>query len=68
MNLTDHDNTPPGAMPEPTRAQQAEYYRLYAEIEAERISMMLGQYAPNSRLVHAEVVKRMGLNKIKEIL
>lgn len=61
MNLTDHDNVAQGAMPEPSKAQQAEYYRLYAEIEAECAAVT--PYKPNSRLIHAEVVRRMGLSQ-----
>lgn len=63
MNLTDHGNTP---MPEPTRAQQAEYYRLYDRLaEAMRQSPSAG-YKPKSRLIHAEVVRRMGLKNKEE--
>lgn len=56
-----------GAMPEPTRAQQAEYYRLYAEVEASFEQQPFVKYQPKSRLIHAEVVRRMGLNKVKEM-
>jgi len=65
MNLTDHDNVAQGAMPEPTKAKQAEYYRLYAEIEASFEQQPFVQYKPKSRLIHAEVVRRMGLNEVK---
>lgn len=66
MNLTDHDNVAQGVMPEPSKAQQEEYYRLYAEIEAEWGEGEVA-YAPKSRLIHAEVVRRMGLNEVKEM-
>lgn len=63
MNLTDHDNTAPGAMPEPSRAQQAEYYRLYAEIEASFEPQPFVKYQPKSRLIHAEVARRMNIKE-----
>ena len=63
MNLTDHDNLAQGAMPEPTRAQQAEYYRLYDRIAAAMSLSPSAGYKPKSRLIHAEVVRRMGLVK-----
>lgn len=50
-----------GAMPEPTRAQQAEYYRLYKDIEALFLAQRVRQYCPISRLIHAEVVRRMNI-------
>lgn len=61
MNLTDHDNLAHGAMPEPTPMQQAEYYRLYREIEASFKDQRFVQYTPQSRLIHKEVARRMGL-------
>jgi len=65
MNLTDHDNVAQGAMPEPTKAHQAEYYRLYDEIEAEfnafNAALSVAPYKAQSRLIHAEVVRRMGV-------
>ena len=52
-------------LPEPTKMQQAEYYRLYAEIEADcdAIDHALGPapYKPKSRLIHAEVMRRMDI-------
>lgn len=61
------DNLAPGAMPEPSKAQQAEYYRLYKEIEADcdSIDHALGPapYQPKSRLIHAEVVRRMNIKE-----
>lgn len=63
MNLADHDNMAPCAMPEPSKAQQGEYYRLYAEIEASFEQQPLLRYKPSSRLIHAEVVRRMGLSQ-----
>lgn len=62
MNLTDHDTVAQGAMPEPSKAQQAEYYRLYTEIEASFEHQPFVKYAPKSRLIHAEAARRMGLN------
>lgn len=67
MNLTDHDNVAQGAMPEPAKAQQAEYYRLYAEIQAKMNNSPSAHFSPSSRLIHIEVVRRMGLNEVKEM-
>lgn len=58
-------------MLEPSAAQQKEYYKLYAEIEADSdaIDHALGPapYQPKSRLIHAEVARRMNLTKEKEV-
>jgi len=61
MNLTDHDNLAQGAMPEPTMAQQAEYYRLYGEIQAKLNVSPAAHFSPSSRLIHTEVVRRMNI-------
>lgn len=67
MNLTDHDNVAQGAMPEPSKAQQDEYYRLYDRLaEAMRQSPSAG-YKPKSRLIHEKVARLMGLNEVKEM-
>ena len=67
MNLTDHDNLAQGAMPEPSKAQQAEYYRVYDELVAAWNTDPKANYHPKSRLIHAEVARRMGLNEVKEM-
>lgn len=50
-------------MIEPTKEQQSEYYRLYAEIEASFKQQTFVKYTPKSALIHAEVARRMGLNE-----
>ena len=51
----------PGAMPEPAKAQQAEYYRIYDELVAAWNTDPKANYHPKSRLIHAEVVRRMNI-------
>lgn len=63
MNLDDNNKIIQRGMPEPTPMQQAEYYRLYDQIaEAMRQSPSAG-YKPKSRLIHAEVARRMNLKE-----
>lgn len=63
MSLTDHDNLTAGSMPEPSKAQQDEYYRLYAEIEAGWGIKPCVPYKTKSLLIHGEVVRRMKLSQ-----
>lgn len=61
MNLDDNNKIIRQGMPEPTPMQQAEYYRLYGEIEASFEQQPFMPHQPKSRLIHAEVARRMGL-------
>ena len=61
MNLDDTNKIIQQGMPEPTPMQQAEYYRLYDRIAAAMSLSPSAAYKPKSRLIHAEVVRRMGL-------
>lgn len=59
MKLTDHDNVSQGLMFDPSRTNQSEYYRLYAEIEAAWPPVHTSHYVVKSTQIHAEVVRRM---------
>jgi len=61
MNLTDHDNLATGAMPEPSKTQQEEYYRIYKEVEGGVDIDHAAPFVAKSRKIHKEVARRMGL-------
>lgn len=63
MNLDDTNKIISQGMPEPTPMQQAEYYRLYDRIAAAMSLSPSTGYKPNSRLIHAEVVRRMNIKE-----
>lgn len=63
MNLDDTNKIIRQGMPEPTPMQQAEYYRIYDELVAAWKAHPKANYHPKSRLIHAEVVRRMNIKE-----